>query len=468
MKTNLFTLLLILLFTVSCHREKKETTDYVILTGSILNHSNTPLNIKEFDQYGFSHEIMLSSEGSFRDTISLPYSGKYFLTDDKTFSSAIYLEQDKVLNIHLDLDHLKSTKFTGDLVTENKYLALKDSVITNLKQQLKKQKDSFYLQKPTVFKAKIADFKTDLDNLILKHPNMKPQFVQEEKRDNHYHYLDYVYRLYPASYKYLTKQPDFKFPEGFLDEGNALDIDNGEDFKRSIPYWYLIHNKIQIDAYKKASEDSIPYHKAVLAVLNPLTSNNIKDYQLKSIVGRKLKPGNANNEDIYKLLMSNISNKKVREEITNAYDRIKAVAKGNDSPTFDYENFKGGRTTLENLRGKYVYIDVWATWCAPCIKEIPSLKKIEKKYESKNIKFVSISVDQKQSNDKWKAMIQEKELGGIQLFSDNAMQSTFITKYNIKGIPRFILIDPAGKIVDANAPRPSHPELIELFNTLKI
>ncbi len=465
MKTKLFTLFLILLIAISCHKEKEETPDYVILTGSILNHSDTPIYIKEFDQYGFSHEITISSEGTFKDTISIPYSGKFYLFNPMT---AIYLEQGKALNIQLDLDHIQNTKFTGDLVTENKYLALKDSVIKNLQQQIKKQKDSFYLQKPNVFKAKIADFKSDLDNLILKHPDMKPEFVQEEKRDNHYHYVDYVFRMYPASYKYLTKQPDFKFPEGFLDEGNALDIDNGEDFKRSIPYWHLIHNKIQVAAYKKAVKDSIPYHKAVLTVLKPLKSSNIKDQELESIVGRKLKPGNKNNEDIYQLLMSNISNKKIREKITNSYDRIKAVAKGNDSPTFAYENFKGGKTTLEDLKGNYVYIDVWATWCAPCIKEIPSLKKIEKKYDGKNIKFVSISVDQKQSYDKWKAMIQEKELGGIQLFSDNAMQSTFITKYNISSIPRFILIDPAGKIVNAYAPRPSHPELIELFNALKI
>ena len=49
------------------------------------------------------------------------------------------------------------------------------------------------------------------------------------------------------------------------------------------------------------------------------------------------------------------------------------------APSFDYENHKGGKTKLEDLRGKYVYIDVWATWCGPCRAEIPHLKKVEEK-----------------------------------------------------------------------------------------
>jgi hypothetical protein len=65
-------------------------------------------------------------------------------------------------------------------------------------------------------------------------------------------------------------------------------------------------------------------------------------------------------------------------------------------------------------------------------------------------------------------MVSEKELTGVQLFSDNAWNSEFIQAYKIQGIPRFILIDPQGKIVNADAPRPSSPALIELFDSLNI
>ena len=145
------------------------------------------------------------------------------------------------------------------------------------------------------------------------------------------------------------------------------------------------------------------------------------------------------------------------------------LAKGMLSPTFTgYENIKGGTTSLEDLKGKYVYVDVWATWCNPCKKEIPFLQKVEKQFHGKNIEFVSISVDQKKDHEAWKQMIADKQLTGIQLFADNSWSSKFVTDYKITGIPRFLLIDPAGNIVSSDAPRPSSPKLIELFTSLNI
>ena len=140
---------------------------------------------------------------------------------------------------------------------------------------------------------------------------------------------------------------------------------------------------------------------------------------------------------------------------------------GKESPEFvDYENYKGGSTSLADLKGKYVYIDIWATWCGPCLAEIPSLKAVEKEYHGKNIEFVSISVDDQSAHTKWRTMIEEKELGGMQLFAKN--DRSFVTAYNVTGIPRFILIDPQGKVVKADAPRPSNPQLKKLFQSLEI
>jgi thiol-disulfide isomerase/thioredoxin len=139
---------------------------------------------------------------------------------------------------------------------------------------------------------------------------------------------------------------------------------------------------------------------------------------------------------------------------------------GTDSPTFNYENHKGGTTKLEDLRGKYVYVDVWATWCGPCRAEIPHLKKTETAYHDKNIEFVSLSIDQQKDHDKWKKFVDDKQLGGVQLMADKDWKSDFVKAYGIQGIPRFILIGPDGKIVNADAPRPSSPELAKLLDSV--
>jgi thiol-disulfide isomerase/thioredoxin len=136
------------------------------------------------------------------------------------------------------------------------------------------------------------------------------------------------------------------------------------------------------------------------------------------------------------------------------------------SSPFDYLNFKGGNTKLSDFNGKYVYIDVWATWCGPCIAEIPFLKKVEEKYEGKNIAFVSISVDVQKDFEKWKKFVKDKQLGGIQLFADKNWNSDFIKSFGINSIPRFILIDPSGKVVSADAARPSDSKLSEQLDAL--
>ncbi|AXG73538.1 TlpA family protein disulfide reductase [Flavobacterium arcticum] len=139
---------------------------------------------------------------------------------------------------------------------------------------------------------------------------------------------------------------------------------------------------------------------------------------------------------------------------------------GKPSPLFTYENHKGGTTSLKDLRGKYVYIDVWATWCGPCRREIPHLQEIEEKYKGENIAFVSISVDKENDYNKWRELVTKETLGGIQLIADDNFKSDFIQSYNILSIPRFILIDPKGNVVKADAPRPSDFALQDLLNKL--
>ena len=87
--------------------------------------------------------------------------------------------------------------------------------------------------------------------------------------------------------------------------------------------------------------------------------------------------------------------------------------------------------------------------------QIPYLKKLEEKYRTKDIVFVSMSVDDPKDAIKWKKMIIDKELKGIQIMADKAWKSSFVLDYVIEGIPRFILIDKNGNIISSNAPRPA-------------
>ena len=264
----------------------------------------------------------------------------------------------------------------------------------------------------------------------------------------------------------------------FLKNGYELDLTlDTEMFDESIKYTgigsensnflaekSLLEEKL-LDEDKLASLDLDGLNSEIKSIKNQLNefynSNKNIDTLLTNSANKDLDPMLNMYKDYFE------SSIKLREEL----------AKGTVSPKFEnYENFDGSKTSLKDLSGKYVYVDVWATWCGPCKAEIPFLKKAEEAYHDKNIQFVSISIDDDKSHggswdnakEDWKTMIKERELGGTQLLAPNGWDSQFVRDYKIQGIPRFLLIDPNGNIVNPDAPRPSSIKLNELFNSLDI
>jgi thiol-disulfide isomerase/thioredoxin len=147
---------------------------------------------------------------------------------------------------------------------------------------------------------------------------------------------------------------------------------------------------------------------------------------------------------------------KTKAELDMRLATARSNSKGNVLAGFNYENHAGGLTSLSSLKGKYVYIDIWATWCGPCIKEFPELKKLMDDYKGNaNIEFVCISVDSKADYEKWRSFVTEKQLDGIQLISDKALDSDFMKFLNVSLIPRNVLIDPQGNIISSAGLRPS-------------
>lgn len=202
---------------------------------------------------------------------------------------------------------------------------------------------------------------------------------------------------------------------------------------------------------------------AKMRVINGETSASfIIDYFEHVLVSGYIKmAGKADTSEVrrqYDRYMAKTLTPLRRSEIAEIYRNALSVTDDAAAPFFRYADINGDTVSLKELRGRYVYIDVWATWCTPCKAEIPYLMKIEEAYEKRNIAFVSLSVDRITDKAKWVQYVKEHHLTGLQLFADNAFESEFIKKFNINSIPRFIMIDPSGKIVSANALRPSSPE----------
>ncbi|MFV0605628.1 MAG: TlpA family protein disulfide reductase [Niabella sp.] len=141
--------------------------------------------------------------------------------------------------------------------------------------------------------------------------------------------------------------------------------------------------------------------------------------------------------------------------------KLASFKPGDPGFEFKFEDNKGKMVSFADLKGKVVLVDMWATWCGPCKVQIPHLKKLEEEMKDKEVAIVSISVDEEEDKEKWKKMIEEQELGGIQLFAKGWSEMTKF--YRITGIPRFMVFDKNGKIVTVDAPRPSTADLKPLL-----
>lgn len=163
----------------------------------------------------------------------------------------------------------------------------------------------------------------------------------------------------------------------------------------------------------------------------------------------------------FKVFTNNIKNDAQRSELESLFEKTSLMTSGAPFPTIELTDTKGNTIKSQSLfdGSKYVYIDIWASWCVPCVKEIPALKELEKEYANKNIKFVSISIDSKV--EAWHKALRMYDLHGYQ-FQDQVNQISKIL--NIQGIPRFLFYDPKGNLLSIDAPRPSSPDIRTMIN----
>jgi len=117
---------------------------------------------------------------------------------------------------------------------------------------------------------------------------------------------------------------------------------------------------------------------------------------------------------------------------------------------------------------KVLYLKFWAPYCAPCMAQLPYVKEIEERINPD--KFLVINICAPYPRDKWKATIKEKNIGGIHYLLDENQYSELKALFNIQGIPRYVLINKDGKVVDENAPIPGDEILkginFELIGTI--
>ena len=320
------------------------------------------------------------------------------------------------------------------------------------------------------FKADESTFISDLEqqeknmSAALDTMGFDAQFNQLEKKRIHYMIYSYL-PMYPSYHSYYSNDQEYKPSDNYcnvlssaITEEEALmgmpeyeralsGLISASAAKNMEGYDPLVNVKNQLDYIQKNIKSQVIAEKFV-------------DEFATEYIGRSGVDHLDEIAPIYNAKVTSADKKANFGELCNKWAKI---AKGQPSPEFKYLDINGKEVGLKDLTGKYVYIDVWATWCGPCRGELPHLKELEHQFKGKNIAFVSISCDQDKAA--WEKMVKEEKLEGIQLHYGN--DQSFMEAYMIRGIPRFILLDRDGKILAAEMTRPSNAKTAETFKNLE-
>lgn len=243
----------------------------------------------------------------------------------------------------------------------------------------------------------------------------------------------------------------------FVEEPMLVDVDEYRAF--------LMEASHALDEANRNQRDILP---KTLAQMNYII-DNIESERLREVLIHDLAAMYVDNFGIDGIQeIENIYNTYVKDSVLVAdygvkYDKWDVSKPGKLSPDFVAYDIDGKEYTLADFKGKYVYIDMWATWCNPCRQEMPHLKDLEKRFEDAEITFLSLSIDRDKSQ--WEKMVRSGDMTGVQLYIGTG--SKFQQAYNIDGIPRFILLDKAGKIISNNMTRPSEQSTVETLEALE-
>ncbi len=284
--------------------------------------------------------------------------------------------------------------------------------------------------------------------------NVSENFIKFEKARLNFEYANslrnvfYLYYAKVARREMTEEEMSNKMKEAldyfvpFIKEG--LSDFNSTDYLQFEVFHSLLYD-LKRDEYRNKHQlpelcDELQEYLLALNILDALGNHKVSKELLKDC-SQKIK---------------NIDYIAAIENIKNKYD---VLSEGSPAIDLTFTNIKGDSIRLSDYAGSVIVVDIWATWCGPCMNEKPFFEELAQKYKADNVTFLTVSIDTKKT---WEAYFKNHHVGENQLhiYRDD------LSAYQLKGIPRFFVVDRDFKIVDVFAPRPSSGELEKLINNL--
>ena len=360
----------------------------------------------------------------------------YFGTNDSTYISWDIKKQ------------YNKTIVSGTRNAENAFLA------ENRRDKLYLLSNFAHQFKPEEYATKILEeWKDGVKNIRkFKTPdNIKPspKFLEVQEKLLAIRLLRLAEVVYPQVYAMYYPNEQFKLPDQLKNLKKSADLED----KELAGYAELTTFLSELYRSKTGKNDS-----AYFATINQqVKQQKLKDVLYYDAINTALPviKDSAKRSRYLTYYGPLISDAKLKLNLHQTNERLKSLNRGSKAHQFAGEALNGNEIMLSQMANRYVVIDVWATWCAPCKTQSPYFEELAEKYTSSTVAFVAVSIDEDKAP--WRMQAPQKSKRVLQLWSKNAKED-FMKYYGVSSIPRFMLIDARGFIINANMPAPSDPE----------
>ncbi len=452
---QIFAIVLIATFFGSCSGDDSKPGDTVFIVKLSSGHFDRVFVQEESGTVNNVDTILLSDDGTFKfvKRLEKPAYFSFYVDQSKL---VIYLRPNDTLRFEDGGGSIEKGKFFGGSVIYNDYL-LKYNI---KKSEFQENANLVFSHAEAKAVAKMDSIrKTDMDNLeslAKSFENVDELFLDAEKERIKYSWaLNRL--LYPLYYSHFNNVPEYKTSPEFDNYLKDINI-NDSKLLNIGEYRNFLNNYLGVKAEAYFKDSTIEANEKSFTVYQlKVIGKEFENADVKSYLAFKTMFSHVMYEGLkdYELIMPEFTKICKSESLVNSInDFLKTwshLKKGQPALDFNSVSINGDTVAFSSLKGKYIYVDVWATWCEPCKAEIPHLKSLVDEFANKNIAFVSLSVD----NNKiaWEAMVKAEGLKGLQLYL--GLNKEFAEFYKVTGIPRFMLFDKDGKILETNADRPS-------------
>ena len=422
------------------------------LTFKVTNPDEKAKVILTFGQSGEQKEVTIDAAGNGSIEIN-NFVPQYVTMQYTRGRRTLYLDPKLDLTLTFNsADMWKATTFQGPGAAINTYLG--SGKINSLGMPDMKLSESELIQRGDSLYA--ANCK------VLEAAKLPKEFAAKEKIRLQYNSY-YYFPMYASYHGYVTKKDAFVPSPAYYEKLQGM-VTIDANLLALKEYKSFLPNAISaLSAKGSENDEDNAATKSVNYVDANIKDPKVAEFLVDNYVFDYVDNNGVDNADaLIAMYRKHVKDAAMNEKFNTLCANWEKLRAGNPSPEFTYTDIDGKSVSSADLKGKFVYIDVWATWCGPCRGELPSLKKLEEAYAGKDIHFLSLSCDK--DKKAWENMVKKDELKGIQLHMGG--ERAFMDAYRINGIPRFILLDREGNIISANMSRPSSAKTAEKFDEL--